>query len=199
MIKLKLKKIVLLSLVAGFTLLNARVYANNSNLDELRYRYNISENTSDLFSIKREFGNILKSGDVSYSLSASKEVVEKLDNIGNELDNIHVPEDFVHPYNVFLESVKAYRKSATCIRNAAEIMLGYFDGSEKDVNQLIELSGEYAETANMYLDLSISLHSKYFDEQDLKPESENKRHGKEPERDKNSPEFDSNLSEKISI
>lgn len=182
----------------GFALVNANANADNFERDEAKYRTNIAENTSDLFTIRKKFGNILKSGDITYSFRASKEVVDELDKIGNELDTINVPEKMVHPYNVFLESVKAYRKSATCIRNATEIMLGYFDGTEKDVTQLIELSGEYVETANMYLDLSISLHAKVFEteKEDLKD------HAKEDEKEdseKPRPRFDSYVSERMSI
>lgn len=197
MIELRTIKIIYFSALLGIAFLSADAVASNIDSDELRYRYNITENTSDLFTIKKKFGKILNSGDISYSLNASKEVVEQLDRIGNELDTIHVPEKMVHPYNVFLESVKAYRKSATCIRNAAEIMLGYFDGTEKDINQLIELSGEYVETANMYLDLSISLHSRFFEKQESAPGTEEDNNDKVPEQ--TLPEFDSYVSEKISI
>lgn len=190
-------KIICFSVLMGSSFLSAYSDASNVESDELRYRYNITENTTDLFTIKKKFGKILNSGDISYSLNASKEVVEQLDRIGNELDTIHVPEKMVHPYNVFLESVKAYRKSATCIRNAAEIMLGYFDGTEKDINQLIELSGEYVETANMYLDLSISLHSRFFDKQKSAPGTEKDNKDQVPE--ETLPEFDSYVSERISI
>ncbi len=195
---MRIKRIFFFSILLGFVILNANARANNDiDPEVLKYRYNIAENTSDLFTIKRKFGKILKSGDISYSFNASKEVVEKLDKIGKELDSIHVPEEMIHPYNVFLESVKAYRKSATCIRNATEIMLGYFDGTEKDVNQLIELSSEYVETANMYLDLSISLHTRFFKGQGIKP-------GGTPEKEKEeavkpSTEYGSYISEKMSI
>lgn len=182
----------------GFALVNGNAHADKIDRDEAKYRSNIAENTSDLFTIRKQFGNILKSGDINYSFKASKEVVEQLDKIGNDLDTIHVPEKMVHPYNVFLESVKAYRKSATCIRNATEIMLGYFDGTEKDVSQLIELSGEYVETANMYLDLSISLHAKVFDteKEDLKDHA---KENEKEESEKTQPEFDSYVSERMSI
>lgn len=197
---MRTKRILFLSILLGFAILNTNARANDDiDTEVLRYRYNIAENTSDLFAIKRKFGKILKSGDISYSFNASKEVVEKLDKIGNDLDSIYVPEEMVHPYNVFLESVKAYRKSATCIRNATEIMLGYFDGTEKDVNQLIELSGEYVETANMYLDLSISLHSKFFKEYEIKPGEPHNEEKQKEEAEKPSTEFNSYISEKMSI
>lgn len=194
---MRIRRIIYFAVLLGFALFNADVRASNIDPDELRYRYNITENTSDLFIIKKKFGKILNSGDITYSLNASKEVVEQLDRIGNELDTIEVPEKMVRPYNVFLESVKAYRKSATCIRNAAEIMLGYFDGTEKDINQLIELSGEYVETANMYLDLSISLHSRFFEKQKTAPETEKDNKDQVPEN--TLPEFDSYVSETMSI
>jgi len=195
---LELKSAIYFLLIISFTLFNANALGKKPDSEVLRYRYNIAENTSDLFTIRKKFGKILKSGDITYSFNASKEVVDRLDEIGRELDNIHVPEKMIYPYNVFLESVKAYRKSATCIRNATEIMLGYFDGSEKDVNQLIELSGDYADTANMYLDLSIAIHKKLFNQENIEPEVKDKKNNKQNTRNP-STKPDSYISEKVSI
>lgn len=193
---MKLISAIYFSLILSFAFVNANALEKKPDNEVLTYRYNIAENTSDLFRIRKKFGNILKSGDISYSFNASKEVVDRLDEIGKELDRIHVPEKMIYPYNVFLESVKAYRKSATCIRNATEIMLGYFDGTEKDVNQLIELSGDYADTANMYLNLSIAIHKKLFDQENIDRKSieNNKKNAQEPPAKK-----ETYLSEKVSI
>lgn len=130
--------------------------------EEILYRYNIAENASDLAEIRKKFGEALQSGDVVYSFRTSKEVVDKLDSIGEQLDEIHVPEKMIHPFNAFLESVKAYRKSATCIRNATEMILGYFEGTEKEINELIERGEDYANEGNRYFNLSMSLHMKLF-------------------------------------
>lgn len=142
------------------------------------------------------FGKILQSGDLNYSFDASKEVVEMLDKIGKDLDTIHVPIEMEQPYNVFLESVKAYRKSATCIRNAMEILLGFFDGSENEVSELIKKSSSYVETANKYFDLSINLHSEAFKNE----ENPSEDFFNIPEDKNETPKkFDDYLSEKASI
>ena len=132
--------------------------------EEINYRYNMAATTSNLVSIRKIFGEILKSGDLNYSFKASKEVIEMLDKIGRDLDTLFVPGKMEEPYNVFLEAVKTYRKSATCIRNATEILLGYFDGTDQDADILMKRSTEYVELANKYFDLSIDLHADAFGE-----------------------------------
>ncbi|NIP32222.1 MAG: hypothetical protein GTO02_22900, partial [Candidatus Dadabacteria bacterium] len=130
----------------------------------INYHYNMAASTSNLLSIRKMFGEILKSGDLDYSFKASKEVVDILDKIGKDLDMLFVPGNMEEPYNVFMEAVKTYRKSATCIRNATEILLGYFDGSDDDADVLMKKSTSYVELANRYFDLSIELHSDAFGE-----------------------------------
>ncbi len=165
-------------LIAVFLLCNAELKAMDKSLltpSEVVYKNNILKNTSSVLSIKEKFGRILELGDIYYSYKVSKEVVEELDKIGNKLDTIEVPQRMVIPYNVFLESIKDYRKSAACIRNATEIILGYFDGSEEDVFKLLKMSNHYAERANLYLELSMSLHSQAFNKinKNLKRKSTN--------------------------
>lgn len=96
------------------------------------------------------------------------------------------------PYNVFLEAVKSYRKSATCIRNSTEILLGYFDGTEEDAASLMKRSTDYVELANKYFDLSFDLHSEVFD----KEKKEDFPKGFDKDKDFKNPEED---SEKLSI
>lgn len=163
--------------------------------EEINYRYNIASTTSDLLAIRRIFGEILQSGDLDYSFEAANDVISTLDKIGKDLDELVVPKKMEDPYNVFLESVKSYRKSATCIRNSAEILLGYFDGSEEDAANLMKKSTDYVELANKYFDLSFDLHSEVF-------ESEKKEgFPKDFEKDKNKQleKPDNKDSEKLSI
>ena len=133
--------------------------------EEINYRYSIASTTSDLLAIRKIFGEILQSGDLNYSFEAARDVISTLDKIGKDLDELVVPRKMEDPYNVFLESVKSYRKSATCIRNSAEILLGYFDGSEQDAANLMKKSTDYVELANKYFDLSFDLHSEVFDKE----------------------------------
>ncbi len=160
--------------------------------EEINYRYSIASTTSDLLAIRRIFGEILQSGDLDYSFQAARDVISTLDKIGKDLDDLVVPGKMEDPYNVFLESVKSYRKSATCIRNSAEIMLGYFDGTEEDAASLMKRSTDYVELANKYFDLSFDLHSEVFDKE--KKEGFPKDFFKE--KDIENPEKD---SEKLSI
>ena len=145
-------------------LLNFPVISYSLNEEELNYRYRIASSTSELLAVRKIFGEILQSGDLDYSYQASKNVITTLDQIGNDLDTLVVPEKMEDPYNVFLESVKSYRKSAACIRNAAEILLGYFDGTEEDAEELMDMSTDYVELGNKYLDLSFDLHSEVFNQ-----------------------------------
>lgn len=154
-----MNKISLISILVFFL---APPVSYSLNDEELNYRYSIASTTSELLAIRKIFGEILQSGDLDYSYEASKNVISTLDKIGNDLDDLVVPEKMEAPYNVFLESVKSYRKSAACIRNAAEILLGYFDGTDEDAAVLMEKSTDYVELGNRYFDLSFDLHSEVF-------------------------------------
>lgn len=162
--------------------------------EEINYRYGIASATSELLAIRKIFGEILQSGDLDYSFEASNNVISNLDRIGKDLDMLVVPEKMEDPYNVFLESLKSYRKSATCIRNAAEIFLGYFDGTELDATILMKKSTDYVELANKYFDLSFDLHSEVFskDKKEVFPDDFD-------DKEKNPVDNLNNNSEKLAI
>ena len=82
-------KLILIILVVCFSF--GTISYSLEEEEQINYRYNMAATTSNLVSIRKIFGEILKSGDLDYSFKASKEVIAMLDKIGKDLDTLFVP------------------------------------------------------------------------------------------------------------
>lgn len=126
------------------------------------YRCEIAFEHMYLIGINHRFGDVLLSGDLINILLASNAVVDALDEMKKELETMDIPKQIKEPYYVYLESIKAYRKSAEYVSQAMNILLGYHEGSEVEILKLMDKSENHVFIAKKYLGLSIVLHGEAF-------------------------------------
>lgn len=140
--------------------LGTQARAQEEHKIEGDYRFEMAVKSTYLIGIRKNFGDILESGNLKESFLASKAAVDALDEIKLELQKMEVPDRMKEPHRIFLKSVNSYRKSAACIRNATEILLGYHDGTPSEANELMQKGGNYVEIANEHFDRSLNMHEK---------------------------------------
>ncbi|MDA2919269.1 hypothetical protein MYX76_07245 [Desulfobacterota bacterium AH_259_B03_O07] len=108
------------------------------------------------------FGDILGSGDLEKISVAANALIDALDEVKNELESMDVPNRMREPYGVFIQSMEFYRQSAEYILSANGILLGYYDGSEDEVDELLNKSERHLIMANKYFGLSLVMHGEMF-------------------------------------
>jgi len=161
--KILTKFLLVLTLITGISYgIEQPSHPQESTDNVQAYRCELAFNYMYLIGINNRFGDVLLSGDLINIFLASNAVVDALDEMKKELESMDIPKQIKEPYDVYLESIKAYRKSAEYISQATNILLGYHEGSEVEIRKLMDKSDNYVFIANKYLGLSIVLHGEAF-------------------------------------
>ena len=108
------------------------------------------------------YSDVLESGDLTNILIASKTLIDAFGEVKTELGMMNVPEGMRESYQVFMKSIETYRQATQYVHSAVGILLGYENGTDEEVSQLLDKGEDTLIMANKYFGLSLASHGEQF-------------------------------------